>query len=204
MTLDVIQIPPANGNKPEYLLVALHGWGSNPQDLAALASWFNLPDCQFVLPAAPFPHPQVPEGKAWYSFESKDYRGLAESRQLLQEFLQSLATTTGIPLSRTILSGFSQGGAMTLDVGLNLPLAGLCSLSGYLHAPPTANYPYPPVLIVHGDRDEIVPLEAAKKAKDALISAGVSVEYQEFAMGHEIQPPVIKLIESFIAKIGKS
>ncbi|MGH2416207.1 MAG: alpha/beta hydrolase, partial [Microcystaceae cyanobacterium] len=145
MSLDVISIPPANGNLPTHLLVALHGWGANGQDLVPLASMFNLPDYQFLFPDAPFLHSQVPGGKAWYSLDASDYYGLSESRQILRDWLLSLERTTGIPLSRTILSGFSQGGAMTLDVGLTLPLAGLCSLSGYLHAKPQAlAHTFPP------------------------------------------------------------
>lgn len=200
MTLDIITVPPTNGSKPKYQLVALHGWGSNAKDLAALVPSFNLPDCQFIFPNAPFAHPIVPEGFAWYSFDNKEYVGLQQSKQLLQELLQSLEKTTEIPLSRTILTGFSQGGAMTLEVGLNLPLAGLCCLSGYLHflPPIKENSSFPPVLIVHGDRDQIVPIQAARSAKDKLTNIGVKVEYGEFEMGHEIQPPVITLIEKFI------
>ena len=200
MSLDVISIPPASGNLPKYLLVALHGWGANAQDLASLSSLFNLSEYQFIFPNAPFPHPQTPSGRAWYSLETKDYSGLAKSRQLLVEWLQSLEKTTGVPLSRTILSGFSQGGAMTLDVGLNLPLAGLCCLSGYLHSQPVAsNSTLPPVLIVHGRQDPIVPLKAAQRARDELTALGVTVEYQEFDMGHEVQPPVLTLMQRFIS-----
>ncbi|MGK7874302.1 MAG: alpha/beta hydrolase [Xenococcaceae cyanobacterium] len=199
MSLDVISIPPANGNPPTRLLVTLHGWGANSQDLAPLASMFNLPDYQFIFPNAPFPHPQVPWGRAWYSLETSDYHGLSESRQILLDWLLSLESTTGVPLSHTILSGFSQGGAMTLDVGLNLPLAGLCSLSGYLHSKPQAtSSTFPPVLIVHGKQDPVVPLKAAQQARDELTALGVAVEYKEFDMGHEIQPAVLALVRSFI------
>ena len=160
---------------------------------------FDLPDYQFLFPNAPFPHPQVPGGKAWYALETNDYQGLLESRQMLFDWLRSLESMTGIPLSHTILSGFSQGSAMILDVGLNLPVAGLCSLSGYLHAKPqVGNFPLPPVLMVHGKLDTVVPLEAAQKSRDALISIGVTVEYHEFEMGHEIQPEVLDLMQQFI------
>ena len=199
LSVNVISIPPTSGNPPTHLMVALHGWGANAQDLAPLASIFELPEYQFIFPDAPFTHPQVPGGRAWYSLDSSDYSGLAESRQILLDWLLSLAETTGVPLSRTILSGFSQGGAMSLDVGLNLPVAGLCSLSGYLHTKPQGtNASFPPVLIVHGRQDPVVPLEAAQKAKNELISLGVPVEYQEFDMGHEIQPPVLALVRSFV------
>lgn len=88
---------------------------------------------------------------------------------------------------------------MTLDVGLNVPFAGLIALSGYLH-PITqlTNQAIPPVLIVHGRQDSVVPLSAAQNARDSLIKLGVSVEYQEFDMGHEVRPAALERVRSFI------
>jgi phospholipase/carboxylesterase len=128
------------------------------------------------------------------------YQGLTETRQVLTDWLQSLESTTGVPLSRTILSGFSQGGAMTLDVGLNLPLAGLVSMSGYLHrdAVRVNKSGFPPTLVMHGRKDEVVPLLAALKAKETLESLGVVVQYQEFDMGHEISPQMLGLLRNFV------
>ncbi len=200
MYLDIISIPPTNGEPPKYLFVALHGWGSNASDLASLTPVLNLPQCQFIFPNAPLPHPHVEGGRAWYALETSDYEGLEESRETLFEWLESLETMTNVPLSRTILCGFSQGGAMILDVGLNLPLAGLCCLSGYLQfEPQPSESTFPPVLIAHGTQDEIVPLKAARQARDKLTAVGVAVEYQEFDMGHEVQPPVIALMHKFIS-----
>lgn len=89
---------------------------------------------------------------------------------------------------------------MTLDVGLKLPLAGLVCLSGYLHPIPDGTKPdsFPPVLIVHGTRDTVVPLSAAQKARDTLSALGVKVQYQEFDMGHEAIPGVFSLMRSFV------
>lgn len=200
-TLDAISIPPNSGKKPTNSLVVLHGWGANSQDLAPSASMLDLPDFTYIFPDAPFEHPQVPGGRAWYALENKEYNGLAESRQILRDWLLSLPDSTGVPLENTILAGFSQGGAMTLDIGLSLPLAGLCSLSGYLHASPqqaNEKVGLPPVLIVHGTQDPIVPIAAAQRAKDELTAMGVEVKYQEFTMGHEIQPAVLPLMQEFI------
>lgn len=198
-SIQAISVPPSRGEKPTHLLVALHGWGANAEDLAPFAQMFDLPQFGYLFPNAPFAHPQVPGGRAWYALDSNEYRGLPQSRQLLLEWMQSLEENTGVPLHRTFMAGFSQGGAMTLDVGLSLPLAGLCSLSGYLHAQPQAKGDrFPPVLIVHGRQDPVVPVQAAQQAREKLNALGINVEYREFNMGHEIQPPVLTLIEEFI------
>ena len=182
--------------------MALHGWGANAQDLASLVPFLNLTNYQFMFPEAPFPHPYIYGGKMWYDLSNEKAQGLPESRKLLTDWLKSLENSTGVPLSRTILSGFSQGGAMTLDVGLSLPLAGLIALSGYLH--PVSNSSaggFPPILIVHGTQDSVVPLSAAQKARDSLVALGGEVEYHEFNMGHEIRPEVLAIIRNFVLKV---
>jgi len=185
------------------VIVALHGWGANAEDLADLAPFLNLPDYLFLFPDAPFPHPYSPVGRAWYDFEQNKSEEIKESRQLLTDWLSALESETGFPLSRTILSGFSQGGAMTLDVGLNLPLAGLVSLSGYLHpiAETIKRDTFGPTLIVHGTRDTVVPITAAENARDTLTSLGVAVQYQELNMGHEVIPAVLNSMRSFVLQV---
>jgi phospholipase/carboxylesterase len=193
---------PATGTAKSGVIVALHGWGANGNDLVAIAPEVNLPDYQFIFPEAPFPHPHVPGGKMWYDLEDKSRSGLTERRQMLTAFLSSLPESTGMPLSRTILLGFSQGGAMTLDVGLSLPLAGLVCLSGYLHEIATkSNQPIAPVLIVHGRQDRVVPLMAAQTARDTLLSLGAKVKYVEYDMGHEIRPSAIAQIQKFVLSL---
>ncbi len=199
MSLKFISIPPKNNQPPENLLVMLHGWGANAQDLAPLTPMLDLPKYQCIFPEAPFAHPEVPGGKAWYALETNDYQGLTESREILISWLQSLESSTGVPLSKTVLAGFSQGGAMTLDVGLRLSLLCLCSLSGYLHAQPQQEREFtPPILIVHGRQDLVVPLRAAQKAEQELSKLGLKVHYQEYDMGHEIIPQEVDLLRNFI------
>jgi phospholipase/carboxylesterase len=191
------------GTKPTGLLVALHGWGANAQDLASLVPLLKLPTHQFIFLEAPFPHPAIAEGRAWYDLHKPGAEGLTESRELLQAYLQDLPQQTGIPLAKTILMGFSQGGAMTLDVGLRLPLAGLIALSGYLHpfAQPLPEHK-PPTLLVHGRHDQVVPIVAAHSAQKTLTKEGVDLEYEEYEMGHEITLPVIDRVREFIADIA--
>jgi phospholipase/carboxylesterase len=211
MSLEVLSFPPRI-QPPQALLVMLHGWGANAQDVAALASYVDLPNFQFFFPNAPFPFPYSPTGRMWYdlpeqySFSSqpdvRQHAQIQESRQELLNWLKSLEATTGVPLSHTILAGFSQGGAMTLDVGLQLPLAALMVLSGYAHSPlETVAGSAPNVLMVHGRLDQVVPLRAAQQAREQLNQLGVAVQYHELSMGHEIQPIVLKLMQSFIEEI---
>lgn len=203
MTLDFIRISPKTEKPPSALIVTLHGWGANAEDVESLSSYFNLPDCEFLFPNAPYPHPYSPVGRAWYDLRDENmYQGLPESRQLLIDWLQSLESMTGVPLSRTFLSGFSQGGAMTLDVGLTLTLAGLVVMSGYPH-PQLANLQkgnFPPTLIMHGTQDQVVPLSAATKAKEVAQALGVVVEYHEFVMGHEINLEMLEVLRKFVIK----
>ncbi|HYW20718.1 MAG TPA: alpha/beta hydrolase [Nodularia sp. (in: cyanobacteria)] len=204
MSLQFISLPPSSSQPPAGLIVCLHGWGANAEDAASLSPFFNLPDYQFLFPNAPFPFPNSPTGRAWYDLRSENmYEGLAESQELLINWLQSLESSTGVPLSRTILSGFSQGGAMTLDVGLKLPLAGLVVMSGYLH-PDIVTRPkgdFPPTLIMHGRADEVVPLSAALKIRSATESLGIVAEYHEFDMGHEIRPEMLDVLRNFVVKL---
>jgi phospholipase/carboxylesterase len=186
-------------NSPKQLVVALHGWGANCYDLVPIASQLELSDTQFIFPEAPYPHPQVPEGKAWYDLETFDYEGLAESRTLLYDWLLALEKNTGISLNHTYLVGFSQGGAMSLDVGLDLPLQGICSLSGYLQRQPEKiDYQDCPILIIHGQQDPIVPIQQARNAQTLLTGLGAKVAYRELNMSHEISLEAIDLLREFI------
>lgn len=201
--LDFIRVSPTTKQTPKALIVTLHGWGANAQDVASLIPCINLPDYEFLLPNAPYPYPYAETGRSWYDLRTENmYDGLVESKQLLIDWLQSLEANTGVPLSRTILSGFSQGGAMTLDVGLSLPLAGLVVMSGYPHPSVATLNPgnFPPTLIMHGTKDEVIPLQAAIKSRDMAKSLGVAVEYHEFEMGHEINLPMLEALRTFVVK----
>ncbi|MGI0480458.1 alpha/beta hydrolase [Geminocystis sp. CENA526] len=196
--MDVISIEPKNGENPEFVMVLLHGWGANYHDLTALVPMLNLPSCLYLFPNAPYAHYQVEGGRAWYALENGN-EGIEASLNQLYQWLLSLEDNTNIPLSKTILGGFSQGGAMSLDVGLQLPLAGVVSLSGYLHFQPTADRnPFPPTFISHGTLDNVVPASMAREAKQKLEKVGVSVEYKEFPIGHEIIPAQMHLVRDFV------
>ena len=199
----------------QILLVLLHGWGANAEDVASMAPYLlsnEAPSAlKMLFPDGPFRHP-MPGGRMWYDLPA-DYTfgarpdgqqpdDLLKSRALLMEWIQGLESETGIPLSRTILAGFSQGGAMTLDVGTRLPLAGLMILSGYLHEGLSDRpSPLPPILMVHGRQDPVVPIAAARQSRDCLTELGAHLDYHELDMGHDIPLTVLELMQTFIGSL---
>ncbi|MEL7332619.1 MAG: dienelactone hydrolase family protein [Cyanobacteria bacterium J06560_2] len=205
--LKAIALTPKNAN--EGLIVLLHGWGANARDVAGLIEAINMINTpvRALLPDAPFAHPTVPGGRAWYGFpanydfvRSHDFEtqtDLQESRQRLTDWMKSLPEQTGIPLEKTIMGGFSQGGAMTLDVAPQLPLAAMLVLSSYSHSPIAQCVTPRPVLLLHGRQDPVVPLAKAQDTKSQLEQQNLSVEYHEFDMGHEVSLDALKVASTF-------
>lgn len=197
----------------DQLLVLLHGWGANAQNVAGLIEAINMISIPFkgLLPDAPFDHPMAPGGKQWYGFPANyDFRrahdfeaqaDLQESRRLLMAWMRSLPEQTGIPLEKTIMGGFSQGGAMTLDVGPHLPLAAMLILSSYSHAPIAKCVTPRPVLVLHGRQDPVVPLSKALDTKSQLEAQGLAVTYEEFDMGHEVSLEALRVASAFCQKL---
>jgi phospholipase/carboxylesterase len=193
------------------LLIGLHGWGANAEDLATLADYLPLRGFKMLFPDAPFPHPHAPGGRMWYGFPmGYDFQSdhdfaqqadLQESRALLRQWLGQVAEETGIPPERTAIAGFSQGGAMTLDVGLAVAAGGgvdsqwLSAQSADPHAD------LGPVLMVHGRQDPVVPIARAHQSRDVLKSQAVDLTYQEYDMGHEISPLVLREIRLFCEQL---
>ncbi|ASC70871.1 Carboxylesterase 1 [Halomicronema hongdechloris C2206] len=212
LTLTALSLPIASPQPDDWLVVALHGWGANASDLVGLTSYITLPGVRFSFPEAPFAHPYAPGGRMWYDLPAQfnadappalhQQSDLQESRQRLSQWLRSLPEDSGIPLTRTVLAGFSQGGAMALDVGLSLPLAGLIILSGYCHGPLPATVTPRPIVMVHGTFDPVVPLALAQQARATLQAAGLSVQYHELPMGHEISPQALTLIRTALTHLS--
>lgn len=179
-------------------LVALHGRGAAADDLSELGDAID-PDMNQVYPDAPRGWPAAnPVGRAWYDSGADRTAEVADSRARLSAALAAVqATISDGPI---VLMGFSQGAVMTLDTGLRpgCPVKLLIALSGYLHEP-LGSAESPPTLVVHGSEDDVVPVEKGRHAYETLTARGVRVTYQEYPMGHEIRPAVVRLIMRFLA-----
>ncbi len=184
-------------------LVLLHGWGATAADLKPLGEQLAAqhPDpLDVVCLEAPEPHPQ-PGGRQWYGLFPSDWEAVPNAVQQLTARLLELSND-GIPLERTVLFGFSQGGAMALNCGCSLPLAGVISCSGYPHPDWQPPLDHPPVLAMHGSEDEIVPLDALDRIK----SLHNPEHYQGvlFKNGHTIPIEMMQPLSETLQKMLKS
>ena len=139
--------PPASGSKPKQLVVLLHGYGSNGDDLISLAPFFAqaLPDAEFLSPNAPFPCELSPMGFQWFGFEDRTPEmllgGARLAAEILDRFLDAELARRGLKDRDLALVGFSQGTMMALQVGPRRPnrMAGILGFSGSLIAPQLLN-----------------------------------------------------------------
>ncbi len=203
-------IRPKSGDA-QSLLVLLHGYGSDGQDLIGLAPLFAdlLPAPLVFSPNGPEPCPLNPAGYQWFPLETSSalmcLDGIEDAATTVHMLLEGLWAETGLGPSRTLLCGFSQGGMLSLYAGLCRaePLAGLVSFSGGLPFD-EACWPEieatPPVLLVHGDNDEVVPTMMSISTADALRMHGLDVEHHiSPGCPHAIAPDGIEAARRFIA-----
>lgn len=185
--LDGPRLPPADGAPPRQLVVLLHGLGADGTDLVGLAPvWAEaLPGAAFVAPHAPFPCDMAPYGRQWFSVQDRAPErmeaGVRAAAPAVEAFLAEELAALGLPPSALALMGFSQGAMTALHVGLRgaVPPAAILAYSGALLAPATLGAELrarPPVLLVHGEADDVVPVWASRFAESALQEAGVPVE----------------------------
>jgi len=178
---------PVAGGRPRRLVILLHGLGADGDDLIGLQQYWGrlVPEAEFVAPNAPFPCDTVPFGYQWFSVRDRSpaaaLAGVRAAATLLDAFIDAELEKRGLDESQTALVGFSQGTMMALFVGLRRerPLAGILGYSGRLIAPdllPGELRSRPPVLLVHGTEDPLVPFDSMATAEAALQRAGVAVE----------------------------
>ena len=184
------------------VVIWLHGLGADGHDFEPIVPQLRLPadlPVRFVFPHAP----EMPvtafggqRARAWFDFDpggSADLPGLNKSVRQIGDLIQD-EIDSGIPAERILLAGFSQGGVLAFHTALYYPkrLAGILALSTFLvegenlGAEKAAVNAKIPILMCHGQQDVVLPMELGKSAYTALKSAGYTVEWLEYPMGHEV------------------
>jgi len=212
--LDGPRIAPSRG-RASALVVLLHGYGANGDDLIALGeAWRQqLPDAAFVAPNAPEPIPGMYGGLQWFDLTLRDpseyWRGVTAARPLLDGFLDTELARYRLAADRLVLVGFSQGSMLALHVGLRRSAApaGIVAYSGLLAGPEhlAEVTSRPPVLLIHGEIDELIPVQALHLARQALVGRGMRVEWHvRPGLGHGIDPQAQWMAGHFIGRALRS
>lgn len=201
------RVPPANGGRPARLVIFAHGYGSNGQDLIGLAPYWArlLADAAFVAPNAPEPMPGYPGGHQWFAISRVDPAAMAAGVQKaaasLDKFIDAEMKRYALPASAVALVGFSQGTMMALHVGLQRPepIGAVIGFSG-VYTGAAKPKTRPPVLLVHGDQDETIPVDALFTSATGLADAGVpSLWRMSLGAGHTIAEDGLALGGRFLA-----
>lgn len=213
---DEVIIEPAAGSA-DATVIWLHGLGADGYDFVPMVPELKLPPTarlRFVFPHAEVRPVTVNAGhamRAWYDIRElspagrDDEVGLAATRERIERYVER-EQAGGIAARRIVLAGFSQGGAVALHVGLRhgARLAGIICLSGYLPlrerlvadlAPANRSTP---VLMCHGREDVVVLSEFGQQSRDALLAAGLAVDWRQYSMGHQLCEPEIHDIAAWL------
>ncbi len=194
------------------LLLLLHGYGSNEEDLFSFAS--ELPDHYYIISArAPYPLP--PYGNAWYAIDfdanmnkfSNDEQAI-ESRDLIVEFIDELIQKYPIDSTKVNLIGFSQGAILSYAIALSYPekVNKIVALSGYFNQNimkdgyENNDFSKLSFFISHGTVDQVIPVEWARKNPEVLNLLKVSNEYHEYNVGHGVAPQNFYDFKDFLEK----
>lgn len=207
VTLSGPMLPPRSGGAARQIMVLLHGYGADGADLIGLGGQWrdDWPDMLFVSPDAPWPCARNPAGYEWFPLSDRpveDFRrdGAGQAQPVIVNFLIDLWSQTGLGPRDTVLCGFSQGAMMALNVGLALdqPVRAVIAFSGAL-IPPPEPWSKPPVALIHGDLDGVVPVGLSYEAKSALVAAGVDAKLHiEQGVGHGIAPDGLGFATGFL------
>ena len=222
MSLDTIEIVKGEraGVAPGASIIVLHGLGADGNDFVPVCDALDLSavgPVRFVFPHAPVRPITINGGyamRAWYDIVgfgiawSEDATGLHASRAAIDALMRR-EHERGVPASRIVLAGFSQGCAMTLLTGLRYPerLAGLVGLSGYLPlAATTAGERHDanrevPIFLAHGRYDNIIEIGRAQASRDALVALGHPVEWHEYPIAHSVSPEEIRDLERWLSRV---
>jgi phospholipase/carboxylesterase len=210
------RLEPKSGGAKQ-LIVFLHGYGADGNDLIDIGrAWQGLlPDAAFVSPHAPSPCGQAPTGREWFPLTFRDpderWRGVNAAGPALEAFLDAELKRLNLPPQALALVGFSQGTMMALHVGLRRAVApaAIVGYSGILTMQNDAISDAfkaeirsrPPVLLIHGDQDQVIPVQALTQSAQALADAGVPVEWHvSSGIGHGIDQEGLRQGGEFLAK----
>ena len=200
---NIYRRPPAAGGISNKLVVFLHGYGADGKDLIDLANPFSMamPNATFISPDAPHPCKMSPSGREWFPIDQIPTGAIKASENLIS-LIQDEAKSLNLSFKDVILIGFSQGAMMSLQCLLinNQQFSAIIGYSGALREENVEaahnqiingkhNFANTPVLLIHGEKDEVVPFQSLISSKNLLNNIGFNIQtLSRPNLGHGIDP----------------
>lgn len=218
MSLNTIEL--TSGPAPQASIIILHGLGADGEDFVPICHELDLTEAgpvRYVLPSAPAIPVSINGGyvmRAWYDIRPpgqgprEDEAGLRQSQQAIHALIER-EIARGVPASRIVLMGFSQGCAMALMTGLRYPqrLAGIVALSGYLPLLDTtaaerheANI-HTPIFMAHGQDDDVVLMSRGTQSRDHLASLGHAIDWHDYPMDHTLCLEEVQDLQAWLNQV---
>jgi len=208
------KLEPANGNPANKMVILLHGYGSDGNDLIGLGEFWaqGFPDVAFLAPNAPHPCSVNPMGHEWFHLDLEragtDYEaGAEEAYPGIRDYVLARTEEAGLKLSDVVLAGFSQGAMMAIYTGLRFeePLAGIVAFSGKLIGEDTLAEEIEskcPVCLIHGEDDDVVPVAGSIEAKEALENMWIETSLKvSQKTGHSIAMDGLQFATGFMSHV---
>ena len=205
--------------KPSHSVIWLHGLGADGNDFVPIVQELSLPPLgiRFVFPHAPMRPVTLNGGfvmRAWYDIVlqdlamKEDESGLRQSQEMIEQLIAK-EKSRGVPMSRIVIAGFSQGGVIALQTGLRQSerLAGVMSLSAYLPLPSkiekerNAANQNVPIFLGHGIADTMVPLSLGIASRDQLLKLGYDIDWHQYPMPHSVCAEELEDISAWLTRV---
>ena len=212
-TLSGPEFGPASGGKPKQLVILCHGLGADGNDLIGLAPHYAkvLPNAIFVSPNAPFQCDMSPFGYQWFSLQERTEEamlaGAQKAQPILDAFIDQQLAKYKLTERNLALVGFSQGTMVSIFTvpRRKIPVAGVVAYSGRLIGKDLMAQEIcckPPMVMINGDQDELVPVTLQPAAVDTLRALGVKIEgHIRPGLGHSIDDVGIKIAQDFLSAL---
>ncbi len=211
-SLEHLYRPAASKDTKAPVIIMLHGYGSDQNDLFSFAS--ELPE-EYAIVSAKAPYPMEPFGNAWYAIhwdqvganKFNDVPQATKSRDLIANFIDQVTTNYPVDVSKVVLLGFSQGTILSLAVALSYPekvryvvgLSGYVSEELYKEDYSTNDFSNLEIYSSHGTVDQVIPLTWAKKTPGFLDALGIKNQFSEYPVGHGVSPQNFYEFKSWLA-----
>ncbi|MDP6201870.1 MAG: dienelactone hydrolase family protein [Candidatus Marinimicrobia bacterium] len=192
-------------DQPTKAIIGLHGWTGDEHDFEPVAKMFHIDEAKWFFPRAPY-HADSGKGYSWFSGTDETGWKVEKTKTGLAQLIKDIQSE-GFPSENIFIVGFSQGACLAMEVALRLPftIGGIIPIAGFIKfidnlvSEATEESRQTPVLLLHGNQDDIIYVKASQKAHDYFKDRGNPVHFEKYDAGHKIPRHIRPIVKQFIS-----